>query len=42
MLKEELGIKNTVRVSMYLYNTKEDVDKLIDALDNENILYESL
>lgn len=32
MLKDDLGIKNTCRVSMYLYNTKEDVDKLIEAL----------
>lgn len=32
MLKDEIGVKNTVRVSMYLYNTKEDVDKLVDVL----------
>lgn len=32
MLKDEINIKNTVRVSMYLYNTKEDVDRLVEAL----------
>lgn len=41
-LSEVLGVKNTCRVSLYFYNTKEDVDKLINALDNDNILYESL
>lgn len=32
MLKDEINIKNTVRVSMYLYNNKDDVDKLVDVL----------
>ena len=32
MLKDEIGVKNTVRVSMYLYNTKEDVDRLVEVL----------
>lgn len=41
-LEDELGIKNTCRISIYFYNTKEDADKLIDALKNENILEESL
>lgn len=41
-LEDELGIKNTCRVSIYFYNTKEDADKLINALKNENILVESL
>ena len=39
MLKEELGIKNTVRVSMYLYNTKEDVDKLIEVLSKSEDIF---
>lgn len=42
VLNEVLGVKNTCRVSMYIYNTKEDIDKLVDALDNKNILFESL
>ncbi len=41
-LSEELKIKNTVRVSLYFYNTKEEIDKLVDALDNDKILEESL
>lgn len=42
ILSEVLGVKNTCRASLYFYNTKEDVDKFIEALDNDNILYESL
>ncbi len=41
-LEDEFGIKNTCRISIYFYNTKEDADKLINALKNENILEESL
>ncbi len=32
MLKDDLRIKNTCRVSLYVYNTKEDVDRFVDAL----------
>ena len=42
ILSEVLGVKNTIRVSLYFYNTKEDIDKLCDALNNDNILYDSL
>lgn len=42
ILSEVLGVKNTCRASVYFYNTKEEVDKLIEALDNDNILYEAL
>lgn len=31
-LMERLGISASVRVSFYLYNTKEEVDKLVEAL----------
>ena len=41
-LEDELGIKNTVRVSLYFYNDKNDIDKLVDALNNDNILEESI
>ncbi|MEG0025863.1 MAG: cysteine desulfurase [Bacilli bacterium] len=37
ILKDEIGIKNTCRISFYFYNTKEEVDKLIIALKNNNI-----
>lgn len=32
MLKDEINIRNTVRVSFYFYNTYEEIDKLIEAL----------
>ena len=38
MLKDEIGIKNTCRISFYFYNTKEEIDKLIEVLNNPNIL----
>ena len=41
-LEDEIGIKNTVRVSLYFYNTKSDIDKLVDVLSKGNILEESL
>ena len=39
LLKDEIGIKNTVRVSMYFYNSYEDVDKLVDALRNSKDIF---
>ena len=40
LLKDELGIKNTCRISLYLYNNKEDIDKLIEALNNSKNIFE--
>ena len=40
ILKDDLGIKNTVRISFYFYNTKEEIDKLIEVLSNPNIVNE--
>ena len=40
ILKDELGIKNTVRISLYFYNTKEEIDKLVEILSNNNLLNE--
>lgn len=37
ILKDEFQIKNTLRISLYFYNTKEEIDKLIEALKNPNI-----
>lgn len=42
ILKEELKVKNTCRVSLYLYNTKEEIDKLCEILSNDNIKNEIL
>ena len=40
MLKDEIGIKNTVRISLSFYNTKEEIDKLVDVLSNKNLVNE--
>ncbi len=42
ILKDDLGIKNTCRMSLYLYNTKEEIDKLVECLKNPNIKEEIL
>ena len=43
ILKNEVGVKNTVRVSIYIYNTKEEIDTLINLLKDKNkILNEML
>ena len=39
MLKDELSIKNTVRISMYFYNNKEDIDKLVEVLKNSKDIF---
>lgn len=39
MLKDEIGVKNTVRVSMYLYNNKSDVDRLLEALRKSDDIF---
>ena len=43
ILKKEIGIKNTVRISLYFYNTYEEIDKLVDLLkDKEKIMKEMI
>jgi len=37
ILKDELNIKNTVRISFGMYNTNEEIDKLVKVLNNPNI-----
>ena len=37
ILKDELGIKNTCRISLAMYNNKEEIDYLVKVLDNPNI-----
>lgn len=39
MLKDDLNIKNTCRVSMHLYNNKKDVDRLVKALKNSEDIF---
>lgn len=40
ILKDELGIKNTCRISLYFYNTKEEIDILIDKLKSSKNIFE--
>lgn len=37
ILKDEIKIKNTCRISLYFYNTKEEIDYLVKVLSNPNI-----
>ena len=40
ILKDELGVKNTCRISLYFYNTKEEIDKLLEVLRNAKDIFE--
>lgn len=40
ILKDELKTTNTCRISFYLYNTKEEIDKLVDVLKNHNNIFD--
>lgn len=39
MLKDNIGVKNTVRVSMYLYNNYEDVMRLVEVLKKSEDIF---
>lgn len=39
MVKDELKIKNTCRISLYLYNTKEEIDKFIEVMKNNKDIF---
>ena len=34
ILKNEIGVKNSLRMSLYFYNTKEEIDNLCDLLED--------
>lgn len=40
MVKDEIIVKNTCRISLYLYNTKEEIDKLVEVLKNSKNIYD--
>ncbi len=43
ILKSVTGVKNTIRVSLYFYNTEEEIDSLIELLqDKDKILKEMI
>lgn len=37
ILKDDLLIKNTCRISFYIYNTTEEIDRLVEVLKNPNL-----
>lgn len=41
-LKEEIGISNTVRISLYFYNTYKEIDTLIEVLKNSKNIYNEI
>ena len=43
ILKKEVGVNNTIRISLYFYNTYEEIDALVELLsDKDKILKEML
>ncbi len=40
VLKDEWNIKNTCRISFYFYNTKEEIDTLIEALKKSKDIFQ--
>ena len=42
MLQEVIDKTNTCRVSLYFYNTKEEIDKLIEALLNQDKIFDTI
>ena len=38
-LLKELGVSSTLRASPYIYNTKEDIDRLVTALEKAEELF---
>ena len=42
LLKNEIGVDQTIRISLYLYNTKEDIDRLVDLLSDKDIIIKEM
>ena len=42
ILKNEIGVKNTLRASIYIYNTKEEIDKLVSLLKDKNKIIDEM
>ncbi len=39
MVKDEIGINNTCRISLYLYNNKEEIDKFIEVMKGNKDIF---
>ncbi len=39
MVKEEIGTNNTLRISLYFYNTKEEIDRFIEILNKKDEIF---
>lgn len=39
MVKDEIGIKNTCRISLYLYNSKAEIDKFIEVMKGNKDIF---
>lgn len=39
MVKDEINIKNTCRISLYLYNTKEEIDRFIEVMKGSKDIF---
>ncbi len=42
ILKNEVGVKNTVRISIYIYNTAEEINKIADLLKDKNKIIDEM
>lgn len=42
VLKDELGENNTCRLSLYFYNSKEEIDQFIDVLKKQDQVYDKI
>lgn len=42
IVKDEINIGSTCRISFYLYNTKDEIDKLIEALNNQDKIFDNI
>ncbi len=40
IVKEEINVSNTCRASFYFYNTKEEIDALVDALKKQDKIFD--
>ena len=39
MVKDELGVKNTCRISLYFYNTKAEIDKFVEVMKGSKDIF---